>query len=115
MLKPWLILGAAALVSLAAAQGADKALLLKPDDPEMSRRAPDTSRLLLDTSRGRIVLDMTRAWSPHGVDCFYNLVRHGYYDEALRVRDPREDVGPVRRGRPIRRLDDRSHARTIPA
>ena len=74
MSKLLLILGAAGLVSLAVAQGADKALLLKPDDPEMNRRAPDTSRVLLDTSRGRIVLDMTRAWSPHGVDRFYNLV-----------------------------------------
>ena len=88
MLKPWVILAGAGLLSLAAAQGANKSLLLKPDDPEMNRRAPDTSRVLLDTSRGRIVLDMTRAWSPHGVDRFYNLVRHGYYDEAriFRVR-----------------------------
>jgi cyclophilin family peptidyl-prolyl cis-trans isomerase len=31
---------------------------------------------------------MARAWSPHGVDRFYNLVRHGYYDNAkfFRIR-----------------------------
>jgi len=31
---------------------------------------------------------MRREWSPRGVDRFYNLVRHGYYDEArfFRIR-----------------------------
>jgi homoserine O-acetyltransferase len=31
---------------------------------------------------------MRREWSPHGVDRFYNLVTHGYYDEArvFRIR-----------------------------
>jgi peptidyl-prolyl cis-trans isomerase A (cyclophilin A) len=73
---------------LAAAQAPDRALLLKPEAPEMSRSAPDVCRILLDTSKGRIVLEMTRAWSPHGADRFYNLVRHGYYDDArfFRIR-----------------------------
>jgi peptidyl-prolyl cis-trans isomerase A (cyclophilin A) len=63
-------------------------LLKNPDHPEMSKRAPDVCRILLDTSKGAIVIEMTRAWSPHGVDRFYNLVRHGYYDAArfFRVR-----------------------------
>jgi peptidyl-prolyl cis-trans isomerase A (cyclophilin A) len=54
----------------------------------MTGRAPDVCRILLDTSKGRIVLEMTRAWSPHGADRFYNLVRHGYYDGArfFRIR-----------------------------
>ena len=54
----------------------------------MNRPAPDVSGVLLDTSKGRIVLGVRRAWSPHGADRFYNLVRHGYYDEArfFRVR-----------------------------
>jgi cyclophilin family peptidyl-prolyl cis-trans isomerase len=66
----------------------DRALLLRPDDPEMNRRSPDVCRILLDTSQGPITLEMTRAWSPHGADRFYNLVRHGYYDEArfFRIR-----------------------------
>lgn len=25
---------------------------------------------------------MQRSWSPHGADRFYNLVRHGYYDDS---------------------------------
>jgi cyclophilin family peptidyl-prolyl cis-trans isomerase len=70
------------------AQSPNRALLEKPDDPEMNRRAPDASRVELETSKGRILLEMRREWSPHGVDRFYNLVRHGYYDEArvFRIR-----------------------------
>jgi cyclophilin family peptidyl-prolyl cis-trans isomerase len=82
---PFCLLG---LTCLAAAQGRDTALLLNPDAPEMNQRAPDVAGILLDTSKGRIVLELRRAWSPHGADRFYNLVRHGYYDEArfFRVR-----------------------------
>ena len=71
-----------------AAQGTERALLLNPDHPEVNQRAPDACRIVLDTSKGRIVLEMTRAWSPHGADRFYNLVRHGYYDDArfFRIR-----------------------------
>jgi cyclophilin family peptidyl-prolyl cis-trans isomerase len=75
-------------VAASAAQAPDTALLRTPDAPGINRRAPDASRILLDTSRGRILLEMRREWSPHGVDRFYNLVRHGYYDEArfFRIR-----------------------------
>jgi len=61
---------------------------MAPDSPEMTARAPDVSHVRLDTTKGTIRLDLQRAWSPHGVDRFYNLVRHGYYDEAavFRVR-----------------------------
>ena len=88
MLKSLLLLGLLGMTGLAATQAPDRALLLKPDHPEMNRRAPDECRIVLDTSKGRIVLEMTRAWSPHGADRFYNLVRHGYYDDArfFRVR-----------------------------
>jgi cyclophilin family peptidyl-prolyl cis-trans isomerase len=48
----------------------------------MNQRAPDVAGILLDTSKGRIVLELRRAWSPHGADRFYNLVRNGYYDDA---------------------------------
>jgi cyclophilin family peptidyl-prolyl cis-trans isomerase len=78
----------AATVTVAAGQSTDAPLLLSPDHPDMNRRAPESCRVLLDTSKGRMVLEMARAWSPHGVDRFYNLVRHGYYDNAkfFRIR-----------------------------
>ena len=82
MLKSPLLLGVLGLTCLAAPQAPDRALLLNPDAPEMNRRAPDVAGILLDTSKGRIVLELRRGWSPHGADRFYNLVRHGYYDDA---------------------------------
>ena len=36
----------------------------------------------LETSKGVVVVEARRDWAPHGADRFYNLVRHGYYDEA---------------------------------
>src|SRR3954471_8410612 len=81
----------AAIGLVAAAGGApqvSRGVLLHPDDPELQRRAPDVCRVNLETSKGRIVLDMRREWSPHGVDRFYNLVRAGFYDDAriFRIR-----------------------------
>jgi len=66
----------------------DRQLLLSPGSPEMNRRAPDVAHVRLETTRGVIRLEMRRAWAPHGVDRFYNLVRHGFYDQAavFRVR-----------------------------
>jgi len=42
--------------------------------------APDTYRVNLDTSKGPTVIEVTRAWAPHGADRFYNLVKSGFYD-----------------------------------
>jgi len=41
---------------------------------------PDVFRVNLDTSKGPAVLEITRAWAPHGVDHFYELVNNGYYN-----------------------------------
>ena len=56
--------------------------LLHPDSPEMRERAPDAFRVRLETSKGDILLEIRRDWAPIGVDRFYNLVRHGYYDQV---------------------------------
>jgi cyclophilin family peptidyl-prolyl cis-trans isomerase len=86
-----ILAGLAIAIALASAQGggqSNRALLLQPDNPEMNRRAPDVAHVRLETTRGIIRLEMRRAWAAHGVDRFYNLVRHGYYDNAavFRVR-----------------------------
>jgi cyclophilin family peptidyl-prolyl cis-trans isomerase len=62
--------------------------LLQPGSAEFHDRAPEAFRVRLDTTRGRIVLEVRRAWAPHGVDRFHALVRAGYYDDAaiFRVR-----------------------------
>jgi peptidyl-prolyl cis-trans isomerase A (cyclophilin A) len=66
----------------------DRALLLDPNSPELNERAPDVFRVRFETSRGDIVIEALRDWSPLGADRFYNLVRGGYFDESkfFRVR-----------------------------
>ena len=33
-----------------------------------------------ETTKGEFIVEVDRAWAPHGADRFYNLVRNGYYD-----------------------------------
>src|SRR3954468_9283316 len=44
-------------------------------------RAPERFRVRLDTSKGAILIDVRRAWCPHGVDRFHELVTSGYFDD----------------------------------
>jgi cyclophilin family peptidyl-prolyl cis-trans isomerase len=69
------------ILALFAFQRAQTALL-SPDAPEMNQRAPDLFKVRLETSKGNIIIEVHRDWSPHGVDHFYNLVRAGYYDQS---------------------------------
>ena len=62
--------------------GASRSMLLMPDAPEMTAKAPGLSRVRLDTTKGPIVIELHRDWAPHGVDRFYNLARAGYYDDT---------------------------------
>lgn len=52
--------------------------LLQPS--RFRETAPDAFRVRLTTTRGEIVVEVTRAWAPRGVDRFYNLVKAGFYD-----------------------------------
>ena len=60
--------------------------LLTPNDSELVRAAPDSFRVDLQTSRGPITIVARRAWAPHGVDRFYYLAKHGYYDSTYFFR-----------------------------
>jgi homoserine O-acetyltransferase len=60
----------------------NRALLLNPEAPEMNRKAPDVFRVRFAATKGSIVFELHRDWSPKGVDRFYNLVRAGYYDDS---------------------------------
>lgn len=77
---------AVGVVASSAAVQSGRALLLNPDHPEMNRRAPDDSHIRLETTKGTWRLEMRREWAPHGVDRFYNLARHGYYDDTAVFR-----------------------------
>jgi peptidyl-prolyl cis-trans isomerase A (cyclophilin A) len=73
--------GAGVLV-LIGLQAPGSSLLLKPDDPEWNRPAPERFRVDFETNKGGIGIEVSREWAPHGADRFYNLVRHGYFDGA---------------------------------
>jgi peptidyl-prolyl cis-trans isomerase A (cyclophilin A) len=63
------------------AQEPDRGLLLEPTNPVWSQRAPDVYRARFETSKGNFVVEVRREWAPLGADRFYNLVRHGFYDD----------------------------------
>lgn len=58
----------------------DSAKLLDPS--KLTAKAPDVFSARFDTSKGVFVIEVHRAWSPHGADRFYNLVSNGYYDDV---------------------------------
>jgi cyclophilin family peptidyl-prolyl cis-trans isomerase len=49
-------------------------------------RAPDVCTVTLDTTKGPVVIEVTRAWAPLGADRFVALVRAGYYDQSRLFR-----------------------------
>jgi peptidyl-prolyl cis-trans isomerase A (cyclophilin A) len=56
--------------------------LLNPSGAAMNETAPDVFTAKFETSKGDIVIEVTREWAPLGADRFYNLVKNGYYDEV---------------------------------
>ncbi|HUS08438.1 MAG TPA: peptidylprolyl isomerase, partial [Bryobacteraceae bacterium] len=67
----------------------------KPETLEKQKtgtHAPDHYRVRLDTSKGPVVLEVTRAWAPHAADRYYELVKSGFYDEARFYRVVRNFV-----------------------
>ncbi|MEM7675821.1 MAG: peptidylprolyl isomerase, partial [Myxococcota bacterium] len=48
--------------------------------------APDTFTVQFETTKGPVVIDVTRAWAPRGADRFYNLVKAGYYNDVAFFR-----------------------------
>lgn len=59
---------------------------VEPGGAEIEARAPEVCHVRLETTKGPIVLEMRRAWAPHGADRFYGLVRAGYYEDAAIFR-----------------------------
>ena len=48
----------------------------------LNEKAPATYKARFDTSKGVVVIQVTRAWAPNGADRFYNLVKNGFYDNV---------------------------------
>jgi len=64
----------------AAKPAAPSAALRTPS--KLVERAPETFSVAFDTTAGPFVVQVMRAWAPLGADRFYNLVKHGYFDNG---------------------------------
>ena len=64
----------------------DERALLSPSDSALAATAPDSFRVTFQTTHGTFTALARRAWAPHGVDRFYYLVKHGYYDNTYFFR-----------------------------
>lgn len=81
--KPKPVAPAAGAAGKSAAASYDRSLLR----PAMFKeKAPETFQVKFETTRGDFTMDVTRAWAPIGVDRFYNLVKHHYYDNMVVFR-----------------------------
>jgi cyclophilin family peptidyl-prolyl cis-trans isomerase len=58
------------------------AVLLDPTSAFWKTHAPETFTADMETSKGTVTLEFTRAQAPNGVDHFYNLARAGFYDDT---------------------------------
>jgi peptidyl-prolyl cis-trans isomerase A (cyclophilin A) len=43
---------------------------------------PETFQVKLETTKGEVVIEVHRDWSPHGAARFYELVKIGFYDDC---------------------------------
>ena len=67
------------------ADDASPAEVLK-DPSKATLTAPAEYTVELTTTKGKILMDVKRAWAPKGADRFYNLVKAGFYDDVAFFR-----------------------------
>ncbi len=81
--------GPATKTGTATKTGAAKTAPVKPNllDPStMKATAPATYQVKFVTTKGDVIIEVTRAWAPRGADRFYNLVRAGFFTDAAFFR-----------------------------
>jgi peptidyl-prolyl cis-trans isomerase A (cyclophilin A) len=69
----------------AAAKASTKAPAAAPNllvPSTLNRTAPAIFRAKLTTTKGDVVIEVTRDWAPRGADRFYNLVRAGFFTDC---------------------------------
>lgn len=79
-----LTIAVVASVSVPALAAEPNPALLKPS--LATETAPESYKVKLETTKGDVVIEVTRAWAPNGADRFYNLVKIGYFDGAVFFR-----------------------------
>ncbi len=65
-----------------AGHAGETSLLMDPKAGAFKEKAPSTYRVKVETTKGDFVVEVDRALAPRGADRFYNLVRHGFYDDC---------------------------------
>jgi peptidyl-prolyl cis-trans isomerase A (cyclophilin A) len=58
--------------------------LLSPE--KANEKAPEVFKVKIATTKGDMIVEVHRAWSPNGADRFYNLVKIGYFDDTAFFR-----------------------------
>ena len=53
---------------------------------KLNEKDPETFKVQFETTKGTIILDVTRAWAPNGADRFYNLVKNGFFTDIAFFR-----------------------------
>lgn len=86
-MKATVWIAAAAALLLAGCSGTPE----KKEEPKKAaetEKAPDIYKVKFATSKGDVVIEVTRDWAPRGADHFYTLVKTGFNDNArfFRVR-----------------------------
>jgi len=77
------MLAAVAASAATAKKPAAKPAAKKSLDPaKLTAKAPEVFKARFETTKGPFVIEVHRAWAPHGADRFYNLVANGYYDDT---------------------------------
>ena len=83
------LLVAAALAGCTQSQTSDPPLPMGPplDKPVESAGAPvgdvpETFQVKLETTKGEVLIEVHRDWSPHGAARFYELVKIGFYNDC---------------------------------
>jgi peptidyl-prolyl cis-trans isomerase A (cyclophilin A) len=56
------------------------------DPSTLTATAPESFQAKLTTTKGDVIIQVTRSWAPLGADRFYNLVRAGFYTDAAFFR-----------------------------
>lgn len=77
------------VVAVAPSQGNDEESAAHPglaDPSKATEKAPDKFRVVFDTTKGKVVIEVTREWAPRGADRFYNLVKVGFFKDIAIFR-----------------------------
>jgi peptidyl-prolyl cis-trans isomerase A (cyclophilin A) len=77
-----LLAAASVLTAVSAGVGQDGASAALKNPAALTDMAPGTYKVQFDTSAGPFVVEVHRDWAPNGADRFYNLVKHGFYDDC---------------------------------